>query len=437
MRTLTGTAVSLVAIWSLSAPSVGQIARSRAPQAYAISAELSAPDPFDPSGGKKSAGKKDDPGYKLYKEGYDLILDERWEDARKKLAEMTKSYPTSTYLDDAEYWSAYALMHIDRKKAVTAYAKFIDRRPSSKYYNDAIADLSGLTTTPVPVPYARGGKSTAVPVPIIEPGSTSIVANGGGHLYLLDSADLHGRGFVQSSESTVVRTLNRMVHGKAMRGYSYSFGKGAAARSLSRAMEEQGRTLRAIRLPSSARAPRATLAPGFFRSDEDLDEETRLKLEALEALGSENEDSASFRALREIVLDRSKKSRLRTAAMEQLVDFKKFDPLPVFLEVAKGDTGQEVQNSAIDYIGMLTKDKNRSVETLIELFYAIPESRADQRENIFYSIAEVGNDRAVDFLAKIAQTDEKYDLRREAVYYLGSIGSGRARSALVEILRQR
>src|ERR1041384_1106251 len=154
--------------------------------------------------------------------------------------------------------------------------------------------------------------------------------------------------------------------GGGVGGYSYSFGKGSA-RNLSRALEEQGRTLRSIRLPSSAHAPRAILAPGFFRSDEDLDEETKLKLEALEALGSENEDSASFRALREIVLDRSKKSRLRTAAMEQLVDFKKFDPLPVFLEGAKSDTGQEVQNSAIDYIGMLTKEEpfRRDIDRIV------------------------------------------------------------------------
>ena len=430
-------ALTLLGLWTLPASAQTRIGAARAPEAYALSTEISAIALPEFPAGQKSGGKKDDPAYRLYKQGYDLILDERWEEAGKKLTEVTKQYPKSAYVDDAEYWSAYALMHVDKRKAVTAYAKFIDRRPSSKYYNDAIADLSDLTTTPVPAPFARAGRSTAVPVPDADTGwSTTVVSGEPGHLYLLDSSGGHGSGFVHSSESSVVRSLNKIMRGGVMRGYSYSFGKGSA-RNLSRALEEQGRTLRSIRLPSSAHAPRAILAPGFFRSDEDLDEETKLKLEALEALGSENEDSASFRALREIVLDRSKKRRLRTAAMEQLVDFKKFDPLPVFLEVAKSDTGQEVQNSAIDYIGMLTKDKNRSVETLIELFYAIPESRADQRENIFYSIAEVGNDRAVDFLAKIAQTDEKYDLRREAVYYLGSIGSARSRAALVEVLKQK
>src|SRR5258708_3518861 len=80
-------AVSLLAVWSLSASSVAQIASSHAPRAYAISAELRAPDPLEAPGGQKSSGKKDDPAYRLYKQGYDLILDERWEEAGKKLAE--------------------------------------------------------------------------------------------------------------------------------------------------------------------------------------------------------------------------------------------------------------------------------------------------------------------------------------------------------------
>src|SRR5690349_8170386 len=72
-------------------------------------------DGFEPS----ESGKKDDPGYKMYKAGYDLILDEKWGEARTKLSEMVKQFPKSDYVDDAEYWSAYAYEHStkDRKKA--------------------------------------------------------------------------------------------------------------------------------------------------------------------------------------------------------------------------------------------------------------------------------------------------------------------------------
>jgi HEAT repeat protein len=54
---------------------------------------------------------------------------------------------------------------------------------------------------------------------------------------------------------------------------------------------------------------------------------------------------------------------------------------------------------------------------------------------LFYSIAEVGNDKAVDFLTNVALTHENYDLRTNAVYYLGSIGSEKARASLYRILK--
>ena len=37
-------------------------------------------------------GSKDDPGYKLYKAGYNLILNEKWQEARTKLAEVAKRF---------------------------------------------------------------------------------------------------------------------------------------------------------------------------------------------------------------------------------------------------------------------------------------------------------------------------------------------------------
>jgi HEAT repeat protein len=41
----------------------------------------------------------------------------------------------------------------------------------------------------------------------------------------------------------------------------------------------------------------------------------------------------------------------------------------------------------------------------------------------------------VDFLTTIALRHDDYELRRDAVYYLGNIGGEKARAALYEILR--
>ena len=109
--------------------------------------------------------------------------------------------------------------------------------------------------------------------------------------------------------------------------------------------------------------------------------------------------------------------------------------LPVFIDIATKDTSEELQSWAIDYISEHTKDKNRSVQTLIDIFHAVPKQREEQRRQIFYAIADVGNDRAVDFLGTVARTSEDYHLRREAVFYLGNIGTDMARAVLYGILQ--
>jgi len=105
------------------------------------------------------------------------------------------------------------------------------------------------------------------------------------------------------------------------------------------------------------------------------------------------------------------------------------------VEIAQKDTSADIQAFAVDYIGEHGSDKNQRVGVLEDLYRSLPKSRAGQRKTIVYTIADIGNDRAVDFLRTVALTDESYDLRRDAVYYLGSIGGDNARSALYEILK--
>ena len=50
-----------------------------------------------------------DPAYASYREGYGLILDEKWEEARRRFRELISKHPDSRYVEDAQYWSAYAL----------------------------------------------------------------------------------------------------------------------------------------------------------------------------------------------------------------------------------------------------------------------------------------------------------------------------------------
>jgi HEAT repeat protein len=185
--------------------------------------------------------------------------------------------------------------------------------------------------------------------------------------------------------------------------------------------------------------PRLPSLAGVWEMEREtkLDPDTRVRLEALYAIGDAKEDETSFQTLKDVALDHGQNIRLREAAIEVLSDFKKFDVMPVFLELAKKDTSERIQEAAIEFIASASKDRNKSVDVLVVLFNSMPKARKEKLETILFTIADVGNDKAVDFLSTVARTHENYDLRSDAVYYLGTIGGEKARTALYQILRSK
>ena len=341
-----------------------------------------------------------DPSSKMYKEGYNLIMDEEWDSARKTLEQMLVKYPKSTHLDEAKYWIAYALKHTDRKKAKDAYRKFLKEYPKSKYYDDAVADLNDIEANWL-VYTTSSDSSTGTAVSVSRSGNP-VAWTRMGEKMVKDQAHF-------------VRQLHQSL--RVMRApRPFAVGK-------------------PLTVPRVSVIPYSSL--GALAGEEPVDEKTRLKMDALYALGETREDSTSFQTLRDVAVDRTQPRQLRNAAMDALSEFKKFDVLPVFVDIAKTDTNEEIQAVAIDYIGQLSKNKNRSVEALSELFGSIPKHRHEQLETVLSSIAEIGNDKAVDFLAGVAKSHENYELRSQAVYYLGNIGGDKAREALYEVLKEK
>jgi tetratricopeptide (TPR) repeat protein len=339
---------------------------------------------------------KKDPAYKTYKEGYNAILDERWDDALKKFGEVTAKYPKSDYVDDAEYWRAYALSHTDRKKGVDAYQRFMKKYPNSRYVDDVVADLGGLDPTVV----------------------------------------------VTSSDDSA-----HIVVSSSPRAHSYSYGTNlriseAQIRKADAMTRKLNRELTRSFSPRPPRMPRMSLlTPSAvvwdMERETNLDPDTRVRLEALYAIGDTKEDETAFQTLKDVALDRGQNVRLRQAAIEVLSDFRKFDVMPVFLELAKKDTNERIQDAAIEFIGRASKDKNKSVDALVVLFNSMPGSRKEKLETVLFTIADVGNDKAIDFLSTVARTHENYELRSDAVYYLGTIGGEKSRKALYQILRSK
>ena len=352
----------------------GQSAAPRAEYHFRVETGRGAPTAFAWNMPALREDDRSDAGYALYKEGYALILEEKYSAARKKFEELLAKYPGSSYADDARYWTAYSLRNSDREKAIEDYRKFIKEHPKSSYYDDAVADLNALQiempeVAPVP---AVGAGLPRRPVPVA----------------------------VGPNMELMFRQMKRNMQHLSRLGGVRAAGPFAG-----------------------------------WHKEETLDDATRLKMDALYALGETKEDDRSFSTLRDVALDTRQVHPLREAAMDALSGYTKHDVLSVFMEIAQKDTSTDIQGFAIDYIGEHGSDKNQRVTVLEGLFRTLPKSRADQRRTIVYTIADVGNERAVDFLKKVALADEDYNLRRDAVYYLGSIGGENARSALFEILK--
>lgn len=328
-------------------------------------------------------GDQEGPDHDMYKKGYDMVLGEKWDSARKQFAELLEKYPKSNYSVDARYWSAYALMHTDLQKALASYKEFVSKYPKSTYYDDAIADMENVQAQIELIQAQKMAAGSRASHTWVVPPEPAIAP----HIYTLDTKMRH-----------LNRTMQRM------------------SRRLSRTM---------------------TFSTGvpYMIDENKLDEKTRLKIDALSALGENTEDEKAFATLKDIALDTKQPLVLRKQALNLLSDFKKQDVDALYLDLAKRDTSEEIQVIAIENIGQSGQDKNKTVQTLEQLYSSLPAKHEDQRAAALYRIADVGNDQAVDFLSRVARTDSDYDMRSDAVYYLGNIGGEKARAVLYDILK--
>ncbi len=328
-----------------------------------------------------------DPGHKTYKEGYALVLADKWSEAMKKMAEVKSKFPKSGYIDDAAYWSAYAQKRLDPKKGTAAFELFLAEYPESSYADDALAESTD---------------------------GFSVTVSG-------DADNLKVR--------------------RAPGAYAYSYG--STMRSSEKAMRQSEQAMReverAMRRSSRAFTPQShmSLFSGAEEKERKLDPQTRIKLAALQALGESENDKEAFAALKDVALDKSQPEVLRVTAIRSLQDFRKFDVLPVLVDVARADGSEDIQLVALVTLGDLGGDKNKSVDALISLFNGYPKAKEKHLESALYAIADVGNDKAVDFLVKIATSNDSIDLRSDAVYYLGNIGNEKSRAALMQILKSK
>lgn len=446
-------------------------------------------------------GDQDDPGYKAYKTGYNLVLEEKWSDVRKAFGDLIVKYPKSKYVDDAAYWVAYSWRFSDKGKAVEAYKKFLKDYKDSNYYDDAVADLTRLETpavvagTPSPRPtssaemerLARDVDRLARGVgPVVAPGARTIPPGVSRReddpelkmrveaLQALARSSKDGNTFALLKEIALDKDQPRemresafymlrefkdqdvtSVYLQVIRGDSDTKVKQTAlywiGQSARTDKEAAFQTLKEFALDQKQdREVRESAIYSLkeIKGEESLDlfiqiakndPDEKIRSTALYWIGqSANRDPEKvFKIYKEFLQDKNQPTKVRESVIYSLSQLRHEGVADLLIQTAKNEQEERLQSSAIYYIGQLGKKGSKSIETLVTLFEGMPKDRSKPLENILYAIASVGTEQSVEFLGKVAKTHENYDVRRQAVYYLGNIGGEKARAVLYEILKNK
>ena len=168
------------------------------------------------------------------------------------------------------------------------------------------------------------------------------------------------------------------------------------------------------------------------------DPELQIRINALDAMIAGKRDERAFKVLHDIALDGRQPVPIRQVALNSLTAFSRKDPSAVFLAVANGDTNETIQRIAIELFAACNRSRDDRTERLMDMFRRFEKSsprRDGALSTTLYALAAIGDDRAIDFIALIARSSNNQPLRSDAIYYLGNIGTDRARQALFKIVR--
>lgn len=358
-----------------------------------------------------SENDQDDPAYPSYKNAYADILREDWQRAFEKMEKIVNRFPESSLKDDAEYWSAYALSFLDKDRALSSYQNFIKHNRGSRYYTDAIADLAELKIK-------DHNKSAADwhnrQIKVYVKNNSMIEGEGIKKIKINTDKIVIGDG----PESLIVGNGKITIRGDG-NSYSYSYNISSNTKSMERVLRYHTRRLNRLSESSERIDPKHITK--------------RREINVVVDAGEIEENEDCFLKLKNIVLDSRQPLDTRETALINLSAFKNIDVVPVFIDVAKRDTSEDIQFMVVDILS----NNEKPISVLIDLFNSIPNKRKQQREMVFYRIAENGGDEAIDFLEKIAVFSEEVDLKNQAIYFLGSIGGPKAREALSKILNEK
>jgi len=431
--------------------------------------------------------EQDDPGQAIYKKGYSAILAKKWDEARKQFMTLVRTYPTSKYVDAAEYWTAYSYAQTDQEKAVDLYRHFIEQYSESKYFDDAVADYEKLALrdkgvpalAPLPplVPKAAAGVPLGVWRPMPSPAPAIAAAPVGSFdkkdidpAVQLKMDAIHALGSnpedAQAYETvkaialdqkqpielreTALQTVVRFkdhdpvevllavaasgdvrLRTRAIYGIGSSANKGddRALKAL-RAYARDGKQLREIREASLVALFRLDEA-GMFETLSSIarsDPDRSLRVQAVHMIGRQGQENPAeaFKILKALASDESQDPEVREASVQALSFIKSEESLALLKGIATSSAEKKLRLSAIYAMSRYQEDPPPEVEQTLRAIVSNPREDSEMRLSALYALRTSGGAGLTDFYKSLALNDEDEQIRQASLHVLIQSSSDKA-----------
>ncbi len=332
-----------------------------------------------------------------YEKAYNLILDERWEDAAGSLVSFLEKYTEDSWTDDARFWQCYSRAQLGEslEEVFSCYQRFIAEYPESKWKDDAETHMIAAARE-----LARAGNA--------EYGA-----------------------FVESKNKDADKevALSAILALQAM-------GNEQALPALMNLLENE---------PDAAAREQIVFLLSRFDSPEakarliglaKADPSSKIRGKALFWLAQGDEVTAGdIQAIVEIV-NTDSETRVREHGVFALAQIEDHQGVEALLNFAKTHNDPAVREKAVFWLVQEGGFESGSVQVADIVNIVLKDSNRKVQQSALFALSQIPGEQGVDALAEIAQSHPESRMRKQAVNMLQRVGGEKAQEALLKIIGQ-
>ena len=320
------------------------------------------------------------PAATLFREGRDLVGDEKWANAEGKFRRFVQLYPKDANFDAALYWLAFTLAKQEKYDEAEKHLKrLLAEFPHSNWADDANA--------------LRAQIASEV---------------GGDPKVILDNED--------DVEVKIV-ALESLFQSNPERGMAYVAEMMKPGSKASTRLKEAGIEL--LRRFGGKQA--SALLLDIIRNQTD----PQLRVVAIQTLGRTGDESV-LPTLKDLA-NNATDDEVGKAAVFAISRFEGANARGMLLELARSGKTVEIRKGAIFW---LSQNGDAAMDELMRIYEG--DRNTEVRKQIVFALKRMGSPRALAKLQEIARGSDDVEVRKDALHWIGQSGDAQAIEFLVQ-----